>query len=156
MVVATTHKTTDLEPTVGTAAALRPNETTSPLCHLDSPHKPLRTASSMALRPDSSRVLLEVGTAVVAAGTTRDPGKKDMVNTVRVATAKAAMIKAEVATVVKAGEVTIVKAGEATASKVAAGTVMEVEATEMVAVEEAKTVEEGTRKSSQRATEQLQ
>ena len=147
-VVATTHKTTAMVVTVATAV-LRRNKTTSLLCHLDLPHKPLHTASSMALRPASNKVPLEadtediktneedtpkVGTVVAAAATTQGPGK----------TNGEGMVRARVV-------------GEATAAISKVGTAMEEEAmaadmeVEMVAAE---AKEEGTRKSSPRIMEQ--
>jgi hypothetical protein len=128
-VVATTHKTTAMVVTVATVV-LRRNKTTSLLCHLDLPHKPLHMASSMALRPAFNKVPLEADTEDIKTNEEDTP--------------KVGMVRARVV-------------GEATAAISKVGTAMEEEA--MAADMEAETVgaeakEEGTRKSSPRVMEQ--
>jgi hypothetical protein len=148
--VVTTHKTTAMGRT-GATGALRPSETTSPLSHLDWPHKQLRTEFSKALRPASTkarpasnRVRLEAATeevmnvAVGVVATTRGPGKTNEEGTARVvegATSKEATV-----------------ATEATA---ATRVVMEVEAMAAIMAVEAKEVEEDIREISKRAIDQL-
>jgi hypothetical protein len=138
-------------------AALRPSETTFPLCHLDLPHKPLHTASKVALRLVSNRVRLEVAMAameaVVAAATNQDPDKINVEGMVRVATASRGTM--EDTSTARAVRATVVE-GEA----MAVAAVMEVDmaatpVVAMVAVETNKAAEEGTRKSFQRVMEQL-
>jgi hypothetical protein len=155
--VVTTRKTTDMVRTV-VMAALRPSVTTSPLCHLDSPHKLPRTASSRALRLVSNKVRLEEEDTTEArtssAAVVAEAVVAVAVVVVAVVVTEVIKTNAEDTTRATAGEGTVKGATDTEGTPTAEAAILEeVMAATMVA--EARAAADATRKSSLRATEQL-
>jgi hypothetical protein len=141
------------EETEQDTVALRLSETTSPRCRLDLPHKPLRTASSRALRLVSNKVRLEEEDTTEAR-TSSAAVVAEAVVAVVVAVTEVIKTNAEDTTRATAGEGTVKGATDTEGTPTAEAAILEeVMAATMVA--EARAAADATRKSSLRATEQL-
>lgn len=150
--VVTTRKTTDMVRKV-VMAALRTSVTTSPLCHLDSPHKLPRTAFSRASRLVSNKVRLEEEDTTEARTSSAAVVAVAVVAVV-VAVTEVIKTNAEDTTRATAGEGTVKGATDTEGTPTAEAAILEeVMAATMVA--EARAAADATRKSSLRATEQL-